>query len=274
MAAIVTGVCVRLAGTLSDPSFVRYRVGSCNLLRMALEPVSDSIWLVDGELVSFYGFPYPTRSVIVRLENDALWVWSPVETSPDLVEAVDRLGSVAHLVSPNKLHHLYLQDWTVRYPDARLWGPASTIRKRRDLAFRDALTDTPPADWGPDLDQAWFRGSPAMDEIVFLHRPSRTVIVADLIESLDQGFLRAHWRWWQRPLARLDGISADRPGAPREWRWSFIDRAPARRARDKVLGWDCERVIMAHGDWERADGHAFLARALAWLGREPIAAER
>jgi hypothetical protein len=34
---------------------------------MALEVIGDSIWLVEGDVVDFYGFPYPTRSVIVRL---------------------------------------------------------------------------------------------------------------------------------------------------------------------------------------------------------------
>ena len=234
---------------------------------MALEEVGDAIWLAEGGIVSFYGFPYPTRSVIVRLDNGDLWVWSPIGLSADLLEEVDQLGRVAHLVSPNKIHHLYLQDWKARYPAARIWGLPSTINKRRDLEFREPLSDNPPMEWQPDLDQAWFRGSPVMDEVVFLHRPSRTVIVADLIETLTHRFLREHWSWWQRPLAKLDGITSDKARAPLEWRLSFINRAPAREARDKVLGWNCERVIMAHGEWRRSNGHAFLARSLDWLGR-------
>ena len=88
-------------------------------------------------------------------------------------------------------------------------------------------------------------------------------VLADLIEAFSDRFLREHWSWWQRPLAALDGISAPNPPAPRsEWRLSFVDRAPARAARAKVLGWDCERVIMAHGE-ERSSGHAYLERSLA-----------
>lgn len=105
-----------------------------------------------------------------------------------------------------------------------------------------------------------------MDEIVFFHRPSQTVMVADLIQAFGDRFLRDHWRWWQRPLAALDGISASRPGAPREWRLSFFDRGAARAARDKALRWRCERVIIAHGEWARSDGQSYLARALSWLG--------
>ena len=159
-------------------------------------------------LGSFFGAPYPTRSAIVRLESGDLWVWSPVKLTADLRAEVDRLGPVRHLVSPNKLHHLYLSEWKDAFPDAQLWGPRSTIRKRPELEFREALQDDPPSEWRPDIDQAWFRGSFAMDEIVFLHRPSATAIVADLIQTFGDAFLRKHWGWYGF-LARLDGLTRE-----------------------------------------------------------------
>ena len=141
-----------------------------------LELIDESIWLVEGEIVSFYGFPYPTRSVVVRLRAGDLWVWSPVKLSEALQEVLNGLGTVRHLVSPNKIHHLFLSEWQSAYPDARLWGPASTIRKRPDLKFAGILTEEAPKDWGEEIVQFWFRGSFAMDEVVFFHRPSSTAI--------------------------------------------------------------------------------------------------
>lgn len=230
-----------------------------------LEQIHDVVWVSEGELVSFFGLAYPTRSVIARLENGDLWVWSPVKLTAGLRTEVDRLGPVRHLVSPNKLHHLYLQDWKAAYPEAQLWGPQTTIKKRPDLGFRIALKDSPPPEWLGDIDQAWFRGSFAMDEIVFFHRPSSTAIVADLIQTFSDHFLREHWGRW-RFLARLDGLTQDQACAPLEWRLSFLNRTPARRARDKVMGWNCRRVIMAHGEWPRTNGNAFLAKSFRWLG--------
>lgn len=225
----------------------------------------DALWVAEGEIVSLFGAAYPTRSVIARLANGDLWVWSPVKLTADLRSEVDQLGSVRHLVSPNKLHHLYLKEWRAAYPEAKLWGPQTTIKKRPDIKFQQALTDTPPAEWLADIDQAWFRGSFAMDEIVFLHRPSSTVIVADLIQTFSEDFLREHWGWW-RFLARLDGLTQDKACAPFEWRLSFINREPARRARDTVLKWDCRRVIVAHGELPHTKGNAFLAKSFRWLG--------
>ncbi len=206
------------------------------------------------------------RSVVVRLAGDRLWVWSPILLTDDLRREVDRLGQVAHLVSPNKLHHFYLAAWKSAFPTAKLWGPQLTVARFRSLDFAGVIADTPPAEWGPDFDQAWFRGSFMMDEIVFFHRPSRTAIVADLIQAFDDAFLRRQWSWWRRPMARLGGISAANPGAPSDWRLSFLDRTPARAARAKTLGWECERVVIAHGAWARSGGQDFLRRALAWLG--------
>lgn len=230
-----------------------------------IEQVHKALWVVDGEIVNFFGFPYPTRSVIVRLESGDLWVWSPVRLAPDLRQQVGRLGPVRHLVSPNKLHHLHLQDWKTAYPEAQLWGPYSTIRKRTDLEFREALGDSPPAEWLPDIDQAWFRGSFAMDEMVFFHRPSATTIVADLIQTFSNGFLREHWGW-RRFMARLYGLTQDQARAPLEWRLSFVNRTPARQARNKMLGWGCQHVIVAHGEWPRSNGNAFLVKSFRWLG--------
>jgi hypothetical protein len=233
---------------------------------MRLEAIDTSIWLAEGEIVNFYGFPYPTRSVIVRLDSGKLWIWSPIALTPDLRAEVSSLGAVAHLVSPNKLHHLYLQDWKAAFPDALLWGPQSVIGKRRDLTFQRPLEDEPPPEWGGEIAQAWFRGSRAMDEIVFFHRPSATVILADLSENFSGGFLRDHWSWWQRPIARVWGIVEGRGYAPFEWRLSFTDRRPARAALRKMLDWNPKRVVMAHGVWQRDNGRAFLERAFAWLG--------
>jgi hypothetical protein len=48
---------------------------------MPLEQIDDGVWLAEGGLVSFYGIPYPTRSIIVRLSGSALWIW-PISNEP------------------------------------------------------------------------------------------------------------------------------------------------------------------------------------------------
>lgn len=228
--------------------------------------VTNEFWIYDGPAVSFLGFPYPTRSAVARLADGRLWVWSPTKLDDDLKAKLDVMGEVAHLVSPNRLHHLFLAEWKAAYPHARLWGPQSTIARHSELPFEPPLENSPPAAWAGTIDQVWFRGSRFLDEIVFFHRPSRTALVTDLIQAFTSKFLDKHWSWWQRPIAWYGGIMAQTPGAPRDLRLSFTDRRTARAARSRVLAWPTERVIIAHGEWCRANGREYLARGLSWLG--------
>jgi hypothetical protein len=107
-----------------------------------------------------------------------------------------------------------------------------------------------------------FHGSFALEEVVFFHRPSRTAMVADLVQRIDPVVARG-WRGW---IMRCDGVVGSDGSTPRELRLTFFDRPAARRARNQVLGWHPERVVIAHGEWVRADGRPVLGRALAWLG--------
>ena len=230
-----------------------------------MEKLAENIWVAEGDIVDFHGFPYPTRSVIVRLASGALWCWSPVALTPALKTAIDRIGRPLHLVSPNKIHHIYLQDWKAVWPDAALWGPASTIRKRPDLTFEAPLENEPPAAWEGAIDQIWFDGSPVMDEIVFLHQPSQTAILADLSENFSEAFVRRYWKGWKRWIAKPWGITEGKGQAPLEWRLSFIRRKATRAARDRLLAWNPRQVVMAHGEIQRENGLAFLKRSFAWL---------
>ncbi len=226
-----------------------------------LHPFGPSLYVAEGPTVSFYGFPYPTRMAIAKLSDDTAWVWSPVALSDELASAVDAIGQVRHIVSPNKLHHLFLAEWVKRWPDARLYAPPGLARKRPDLHFDAELADEPDPAWAADIDQVIFGGSFAMDEVAFFHRPSRTAIIGDLI----QRFPRSEASGWKGLVMRLDGLVGEHGSTPREWRASFLRRGLTRRARDKVLGWNAEKLVVAHGDCAESNASAILADALSWI---------
>ncbi len=227
----------------------------------SLREFGPGLFVADGAPVSFYGFAYPTRMALIPLSNGELFVWSPIALSPALRSEVDGLGPVRHLVSPNALHHLSLGQWKSAYPEARLYAPPGLRRKCKDLAFNAELGDAPEPCWATDIDQVALRGSVALTEIVFFHRPSRTAIFGDLIQNLPRDWFKG----WRGLVARIDGIVAPYPGAPRELRLSFVRRGAARAALQRILAWPIERVLIAHGEPAAADGEAFVRRAFAWL---------
>jgi len=230
-----------------------------------LQNFGTEIWMADGDCVSFYGFPYPTRCIIIRLHEGGLWVWSPIKLTDALLDEINDLGPVRHLVSPNKLHYLFLAEWAEAFPAAKLWGPASTLAKCPSLQFEEALTDRSPTIWAEEIEQVWMRGSPLLDEVVFHHQASGTTILADLSENFSDAFLQKHWSPWIRWIARRWKIVEGWGYAPLEWRLSFIFRKRARDAKERILSWPSRQVVMAHGEWQREDGQAYLKKALSWL---------
>lgn len=58
-----------------------------------LQSLGQEIWIADGGNVSFFGFAYPTRMAVVRLEDGALLLWSPIELRPELESQVRDLGA-------------------------------------------------------------------------------------------------------------------------------------------------------------------------------------
>ena len=228
---------------------------------IGLHEFGPDLFVADGPTVSFYGFPYPTRMAVARLSDGSAWVWSPVALTQELRESVNAVGPVTQIVSPNKIHHLFLEEWAREWPGARVYAPPGLASRRPELTFDAELGDDPDPAWSEDIDQVIFHGSLAMEEVVFLHRRSRTAIVCDLI----QRHPRSAMKGWKGTLMRLDGLVGEHGSTPREWRASFLRRRRAREARSVVLGWKPERLLIAHGECAQSGAAEIIERALRWI---------
>ena len=226
-----------------------------------LEKFGPSLYVAEGPTVSFYGFPYPTRMVVVLLSNDDVWVWSPIALTDELASSVEAIGPVRHIVSPNKIHHLFLEEWAERWPSARLYAPPGLARRKPEVHFHAELRDEAEPAWLADIDQVIFRGSLAMEEVVFFHRASRTAIICDLIQRHEQEKMSG----WKGKLMQLDGLVGTKGSTPREWRASFLRRGPTRAARQKVLDWRPVRLVIAHGKCAQAGATDIISKSLSWI---------
>ena len=223
-----------------------------------LRRLDADLWVVERRQ-RFLGLEVGTRMTVIRLADGSLLLHSPVPLDPGLCAALDALGRVRFAVAPNRMHHLYAGEVVRAYPQARLWVGPGVQEKRPDLEAAGVLGDEAPPEWRGQLDQTFFRGRPYENEVVFLHRASRTLILCDLAFNFGPQLPLT-----TRLVARLLG-SYRRFGPSRFDPLLIRDRRAARRSLERILAWDFERVVLAHGDVLESDGRSALRAGYAWL---------
>ncbi|MBL9187243.1 MAG: DUF4336 domain-containing protein [Opitutaceae bacterium] len=223
-----------------------------------LTPLAPGLWELNAPL-SVLGMAIGHRMTVARLPDATLWLHSPVEFSAPLASALTELGPVAHILAPNTVHDTYLEAWFGAFPSARFHGARGFAKYRPDLKFTDTLGDTPAAAWSATFDQHLLRGMPRLNEVVFFHRASRTLILTDLAFNLGP-----EMPLLSRALLTLNGCYC-KFGPSRLLKSTIKDRAALRRSLDHVLAWDFDRVIVSHGKNVETDGKGRLREAFAFL---------
>ena len=228
---------------------------------------ADEVWIVDGpEIEMRYlgaNLPFPTRMTIVRLPGGKLWVHSPIAWNPDLGLELAKLGSVSYLIAPNTLHYWYLPDWQERFPEARSYGPPGLVRKaRRPISVDQTLGEQPPIEWDGIFSQCLIRGT-ILTEADFFHRPSRTLILTDIIENFEPARVRGALLRW---LMRIFGAADPDGKAPFDMQLSFLGhRKNVRAAAELMIKWAPKRIVIAHGRCYETQAVAELRRAFRWV---------
>jgi uncharacterized protein DUF4336 len=194
----------------------------------------------------------------VRLADGTVWINSPVVASREEMESIAHLGPVKHLVAPTPLHEWRLQEWTRVFPQAQVWV-APPVRDHANLS-RGVLSDEPPAAWAQDIDQTIFRGSSVLNEVYFLHRKSRTLIFCDFI----QNYSPQPGKLLRNAVMKWAGVLGG--GVPIDIRLSCArNKAQARSSLSRLLSWDFDNVVLAHGKCIEGDAKTFVRSAFRWL---------
>jgi len=226
--------------------------------REPLRQLAENLWVTERPQ-SFYTLPVGARMTVVRLSGERLLLHSPVALDPELRQQLDALGRVCFAVAPNRLHHLYAGEVARFYPGTRLWLAPGLERKRPDLVFEAVLTDQPPEEWRGEVEQVFFRGRPFENEVAFYHRASRTLMLCDLAFNFGPSAAPRTRRLMK--LLRSYG----RLGPTRLDPLLIRDRRAARESLERILGWDFDRVIVAHGDVQEEGGKELLREGYSWL---------
>ncbi len=222
-----------------------------------LRELAPDLWATERPF-RFFGAEIGTRMTVVRLADGSLWLHSPVAPDPELRKALDALGPVRFVVAPNRFHHLQAGPYASHYPESQLHVAPGLEEKRRDLRVEAVLGDEAPPGWAGQIDQLVFQGFPIANEVVFLHRASRTLVLTDLAFNPGPA-MPAPTRFFLR-------LGGNRGLSPTYLERLLIrDRAAGRASLERILAWDFERVIVSHGDVLPAGGREALRAGYRWL---------
>jgi hypothetical protein len=200
----------------------------------------------------FYGLEVGARMTVLETDDGVL-VHSPLGVAPD---ALGGLGRPRWVVAPNRLHHLYVGPWIDAGCEG--WAAPGLPEKRPDVSFAGVL-DEGVQPFGADVQVIPLQCFPFTREVVLLHRPSRTLVVTDLVFHFTP-----RDPWWTRAAMTC---ALAYPGCCT----SVIERVGfrrdvARREMAMLASLDFDRLIMAHGEVIETGGKEAFRAAMGWLG--------
>ncbi|NET43579.1 DUF4336 domain-containing protein [Okeania sp. SIO2B3] len=212
-----------------------------------LRKIDCNIWVAEQPF-RFLGLDIGIRMTVISLKNDELAVISPIKIDHKIIEQFKEIGNVKHIIAPNLFHHLFLSDFKNIYPQAQIYAVSGLKKKRPDISI-DKILDDDEQYFGSKLEYFLFEGlntfllnglSP-LNEYVFFHGESKTLIVTDIVFNFDESF-----PFTTKLVSKILGVY-------KQLKPSFLERLgtkekeKVRQSVQKILQRDFRRVIMAHG---------------------------
>ncbi|KAJ5176672.1 uncharacterized protein N7482_002549 [Penicillium canariense] len=243
-----------------------------NIVTMSLPFARFGIWRFGG------------RGTLVKLSTGSLAVFSPVSLTPEVRAKVDSLGgNVKYIAAPDLEHHLHITTWKKEFPQAEILAPEGLFEKRQankqyeDAPFEHVFKKDAPQsiseEFDAEFDTEYVHGHGSR-ELVFLHRPSRTVIEADLLfnlpsnEQYSKTADRNPLNFFTRILLPLLSTGSTPATGQRRFAWYVLskhDRPAFTQSVNRIMRWDFDRLIPCHGDVIETGAKGVFQNVMAWF---------
>jgi hypothetical protein len=218
------------------------------------QQLSEDVAMMQFSLRGF-GIDFGRNVTLLRLRDRRLVIHSSAAFSPEDVARIREFGEPAWLVDATRMHDTFARQARLALPTLPHLAPGPLKGISTMPLF------PPPSDWKGEIEVLRIEGLRKIDEHAFFHRASRTLVLADLLFHFSpetRGWPRFFIRHVMR-LPRLMGISAF-------FRLMIRDKEAFGRSMTKVLGWDFERVIVAHREVIETGARRHLRDALSACG--------
>lgn len=215
--------------------------------KTSLRPITSNVWVLEQPF-KYFSLEVGTRMTIIRLSSDRLVLISPVKLDSQAITEINKLGTLTYIIAPNLFHYLYLQDCQNIYPEASVITAPGLETKKPEIKSDYTFTQDE-ISFNGELEYLLFAGFQVFmlttlsvaNEIVFYHPESKTLILTDTAFNFDRSF----------PL--ITQFASRIIGCYEQLRPSLLDKIATQDKEqiiasvNKLLQWDFQRVIMAHG---------------------------
>ena len=237
------------------------------MTNLELRQVDSNIWVKENPFKSL-GIEVGTRMTIVRLSGERLVLISPVKLDSKTISQINTLGTVKYIVAPNLFHHLFFPACQNIYPEASAIVPPG-LKTRISQIESDYIFTQDRIDFKGEIEYFLLAGFPSSiptesatsNEIVFYHLESKTLILTDSAFYFDRSF----------PLltqffSRIVGCYQQlRPSISNKFNLAIKDKEIVTASITRLLQWDFERVIIAHGTIVEENAKERLRSGYEWF---------
>lgn len=246
-----------------------------------IQKVTPAITTFSTPFLRFGRVKIGGRGTIVKLATGNSVIFSPTALTNTVRKEVDALGPVKYIVALDQEHHIFLEEWNKAYPQAKVVGPESLpeLRKKQQyFAIPDAIWTSAAKGTKVVVDEEFdnefdveYVSAHVNKEIVVNHRPSKTLIEADLIFNLPatEQFSKSGVSPTAGFLTKLF-VNVNQTKNPL-WQQRFIwylaggqDRPSFNKSMGVIDGWDFDRIIPCHGDIIQSGGKDVFRKVMAW----------
>ncbi len=195
----------------------------------------------------------PVRSPVVTLKNNTILI-SPGSTLTS--EQLRGLGNITDIVAPNLLHCAGMKLATTIFPNAKVWGVEGAQQAKPDIKWTHILT-TQAWPYQDELALIPIEGMPAINEAVFVHKSTRTLIVTDFCFNLVNAKGLGAWI-----ILNLFGTYRQF-GVSKFFARYVKDRTAFEKSVKNLFTYDFEKIVVGHGEIVQEKAKEKLLAALA-----------
>jgi len=253
---------------------------------MVIRHLNPSVMTCSTPFLRFGLIKFGGRGTIVKLSSGALAVFSPVALTPTVKRELASFGTgeVRYITALDQEHHIFIEDWKKAFPSAKVLAP-ETLPAYRD---KQNYWQVPQDSWvlfkkadksrlsvSEEFDREFdmeYVNAHANHELVFNHKPSRTLIEADLLFNLP-----AHEQMSRTGTSATSGIFTRLFSAIQNTQGSAIwqkrmvwyafsagDREGFNASMRKIDSWDFETLVPCHGDVIEKGGKGIFQKVMQW----------